>query len=362
MQKRPAIYAILLILTLNTLAILSCSSPVPTPVTKQPAASNTNITPQQVQLEGQVQLPSLSQVVNEVKVSVVSINVESVTLDFFNRPATVQGAGSGWIIDRQGHVVTNNHVVEGADSVKVTTSDGITYNGTDIKTDPVTDLAIITINANNLTPLNIASFNLSVGDFALAIGNALGLGSSATLGIISALDVTLEASPGQTLQGFIQTDAAINPGNSGGPLVNLSGEVIGITSQKISQVGVEGMGYAISIDEALPVIQALIETGCVIRPWPGISYTTVDSIISSIYQLPMQSGVVITSLDADGPAVQAGLQPGDIITAVEGQVINNADDFTKLINSLSIGQVITLTYWRSDTEHHTTLTLAESPC
>jgi S1-C subfamily serine protease len=208
-------------------------------------------------------LPSVADVVAKVKPSVVAINTQTTMLDFFNRRFTQEGAGSGWIIDKNGVIVTNDHVIDGADSITVTLDDGRIF-AVDMNTvaaDPQTDLAVLKIDAENLPAADIGNSSaLRVGDWVVAIGNSLGLGMSATSGIVSGLEVSLPASSGQTLYDLVQTDAAINPGNSGGPLVNMNGEVVGITSVKIAAVGVEGMGYAISIDAALPIIEELLTT------------------------------------------------------------------------------------------------------
>jgi len=208
-------------------------------------------------------LPSVADVVAVVKPSVVAINTQTTMLDFFNRRFTQEGAGSGWIMDENGFIVTNDHVIDRADSITVTLDDGRTFavDMNTVTTDPQTDLAILKIDTENLPAADIGdSSALRVGDWVVAIGNSLGLGMSATSGIVSGLEVSLPASSGQTLCDLVQTDAAINPGNSGGPLVNMNGEVVGITSVKIAAVGVEGMGYAISIDTALPIIEELLTT------------------------------------------------------------------------------------------------------
>jgi S1-C subfamily serine protease len=206
-------------------------------------------------------LSSIADVVAVVKPSVVAIDTE-VTLSFFRRSYTQEGAGSGWIIDENGIIVTNSHVIDGAESISVTLDDGRTFT-VDINTvaiDPLRDLAVLRIDADNLPAVDSGdSAALRVGDWLVAIGNPLGLGISAKEGIVSRLDVSLTVD-GQTMHGLIETSAAINPGNSGGPLLNMKGEVIGITSAKVSSVGVEGLGYAISIDYAMPIIEGLIET------------------------------------------------------------------------------------------------------
>jgi len=211
-------------------------------------------------------LPSIADVVAVVRPSVVAIDTE-VTRTFFRRSYTQEGAGSGWIIDENGIIVTNSHVVDGAESISVTLDDGRTFtvDPNTVAIDPLEDLAVLKIDADNLPALDIGGASeLRVGDWLVAIGNPLGLGISAKEGIVSRLGVTL-AVDSQTLDDLIETSAAINPGNSGGPLVNMKGEVIGITSAKIALVGIEGLGYAISIDEAIPIIEELITN----QKWRG---------------------------------------------------------------------------------------------
>jgi serine protease Do len=195
-------------------------------------------------------------VVARVRPGVVAITTET-PVRFFGRTFTQEGAGSGWIIDSAGLIVTNNHVVEGARTVTVTMEDGRAFKAVSVKADPNADLAVIRVDAKGLPALAVSNEKLQVGQWVVAVGNALGLGISATKGIVSAMNVSVSSSEGSALSGLIQTDAAINPGNSGGPMVNLKGEVVGINSIKISQVGVEGMGYAISIGEAMPIIRNL---------------------------------------------------------------------------------------------------------
>jgi serine protease Do len=207
-------------------------------------------------------LPSIADVVSSVTSSVVTIDTET-TYEFFRHTYSQEGAGSGWIIDESGIIVTNNHVIEGADSIIITLYDGRTFfvDPNTIVSDPASDLAVIRIDSENLPVATIGdSSELRVGDWVVAIGNPLGLGISAKEGIVSRLGVSLLVD-GKTLNNLVETSAAINPGNSGGPLVNMRGEVIGITSAKVSSVGVEGLGYAISIDEAMPIIEELITIG-----------------------------------------------------------------------------------------------------
>jgi len=238
------------------LIILSVGCVVP-PITQsvvQPPVQNDAPTPQITPL---VTLPSFADLTDNVKHSVVAIDTETViSRRYIQR--TVQGAGSGWIYDGSGIIVTNNHVIEGAQTISVELENGKTYTPVSVKTDPGNDIAILKIDAGTLPALKIGDASrLRVGDWVVAVGNALGMGISVKDGIVSRLGVSIEMSPSETYSDLIETNAAINPGNSGGPLVNLAGEVVGITSLKLSAGGVEGMGYAINIADALPVIEKL---------------------------------------------------------------------------------------------------------
>jgi serine protease Do len=337
------------------------SPPPSTPPTSTATPIDPNWTPPPVEIEAPT-LPDIASVVASVKPSVVAINTEYVTYDIFNRPFEQQGAGSGWIIDEDGLIVTNNHVVEGAQSVTVTLADGRTFSAETIRTDLLSDLAIVKVNAKNLPAAKVGdSAILRVGDWVVAIGNSLGLGISATKGIVSAKGVSLSVSEGQTLDDLVQTDAAINPGNSGGPLLNMAGEVIGITSVKVAQVGVEGMGYAISINTARPIIQQLVQKGYVVRPWLGVVLYTVDQYAILRYNLAVDKGALVTEVAAPSPADEAGIKPGDVITGFDGDEITSADDLIEAIHSSEIGQRVEITFWRGEAQSTTYATLAESP-
>lgn len=239
------------------LALLSgCTAPgISIPAPSQPSPQNSSPAPQQI--GALVTLPSFADLTDMIQPSVVSVNTQTVVKSRFIQ-RTVQGAGSGWIVDGSGIIVTNNHVVEGATSITVQLNDGRTFTPVSVKTDPASDLAILKINAGNLPALKISDTSkLRVGDWVIAVGNALGMGVGVKDGIVSRLGVNVQISQTETYNNLIETNAAINPGNSGGPLLNLTGEVVGITSLKMSTAGVEGMGYAININDAMPVIQRL---------------------------------------------------------------------------------------------------------
>jgi len=307
-------------------------------------------------------LPDFISVIAKVKPSVVAINTKATTYDIFKQPYTQEGAGSGWIIDEAGYIVTNDHVVAGAQSITVTLDDGRTFPATIVGTDFLTDLAVVKIDAENLASASEGdSSQLVLGEWVLAIGNSLGLGITPSEGIVRSLGASITISPGQTLHDLIGTSAAINPGNSGGPLVNMRGEVVGITSVKISMVGVEAMGWAISIDSAVPIITALINTGHVVRPYLGISYYEVTPYLVGQYSLAVNEGIFIAKVISGYPAEEAGLKAGDVIVGFNGKEIANTDDLIQAITSCQIGQRVEIVYWRGNAKYTTYATLTESP-
>ncbi|MBI5034923.1 MAG: trypsin-like peptidase domain-containing protein [Chloroflexi bacterium] len=305
-------------------------------------------------------------VASKVRPAVVFIGIEQ-NVRSFSQPVPV-GNGSGAIIDQQGHILTNNHVIEGARLLKVTLPDGRTFPAQVVGRDPATDLAVIRIQASNLPTLSLGdSNNLRIGDWVVAIGNALGLegGPTVTTGVISALNRTISEENGASLYGLIQTDAAINPGNSGGPLVNLSGEIIGINTAVPGPTGQGyqpyGIGFAISINEAKPIIQQLMTQGRVTRPYLGVGTLTLTPAIASQAGIDMQRGVVITDVAAGSPAARARLQQGDIIIAVDGKVIANDAELRQAIQAHKIGDTIQVTILREGRQLTATAQLAQAP-
>ncbi|MFC2065508.1 S1C family serine protease [Chloroflexota bacterium] len=364
--------AVSLILVISLLFVSGCfyietpspPSPVPSPT---PAPAPTPINPVWTPppaADQTVVLPSIADVVALVKPSVVAITTEVATFDFFNRPFTQEGAGSGWIIDEDGIIVTNNHVIEGAKTITVTLDDGRTFTADiqSVSTDPLNDLAIFKIDAQNLPALKRGgASNLRIGDWVVAIGNALGQGIRATEGIVSRKGVSIPVSQGQTLYDLLETSAAINPGNSGGPLVNLSGEVIGITSAKVAQIGVEGMGYAISIDTALPIVQQLINKGRVVRPWLGVNLYTVDQTAIQQLKLAVNKGVLVAQVGDGTPAAQAGLESGDVIVSIGGKEVANVQELIQVLHASEIGQPLEIVIWRGTAKSTLQVIPAESP-
>jgi serine protease Do len=293
-------------------------------------------------------LPDFPPVVAEVMPSVVSVTTEIVVSDFFGRQSTEYVAGSGILIDDNGHIVTNNHVVEDAQSIYVELADGRIFPANTVGTDSLSDLAVIKIDAANLTYVYWGDSSLlSVGRWVLAIGNALGEGITATEGIVSRLNVSVNVE-GNTLYGLIQTTAPVNPGNSGGPLVNMAGEVIGITSIKIVASAVEGIGYAISSNEAKPIIENLIRYGHVTYPWLGVSVSTVTPLLAASENLSVDRGALIVEIVADSPAEAAGLRVGDVIIRFGGKEISNVADLVQAIRISEIGEDVEIVFVRGE--------------
>lgn len=266
--------------------------------------------------------------------------------------------GSGIIMSEDGYIITNAHVVEGATSLKVITSDGETYEAQLIGSDTVTDLAVVKIDATGLTAAEFGSSeDLRVADKVMAIGNPGGheLSSSVTIGYVSALNRAIaNNTTGYTME-YIQTDAAINPGNSGGALINEYGQVVGINSAKISATGYEGLGFAIPIDTAQPIISDLIQYGYVKdRAVLGISGQFIDSMTGRFYGLPQ--GEYVAQLNSS-EAQASGLQVGDVITAIDGQQLDSESTLRSAILSKKPGDTVTLQVYRSSTQQSTTVEL-----
>jgi serine protease Do len=371
-MKRAPRFLIALVVTLLMTAGAGCDLVTLTRVPAATSSPDATTTPLQPGFTiampgggaGATPLPSIADVVARVKPSVVAINVETTQTDVFGRPVTGEGAGSGWIIDPKGIIVTNNHVVEGATRITVLTDDGRSFNALpgSIATDVLADLAVIRIDATNLPVAVIGdSGKLRVGDWVVAIGNSLGQGIRATVGIVSQQSVSIEMGPGQTLTGLIETDAAINPGNSGGPLVNMAGQVIGINSVKISQVGVDRVGYAIGTGEAAPIIQQLVSSGYVTRPYLGVRMDYLNQVYVARYGLSVTEGALIVEVVAGGPAEAAGLKTGDVIVRFAGREVANPDILRQAIHQGQVGQHVDISFWRGQTQNTVSAILGASP-
>jgi serine protease Do len=299
-------------------------------------------------------------VVKKVQPSVVNINTQTHVQTFFGVfPA--KGAGSGVIVRPDGYILTNNHVVAGATTIQVSLLGGKTYPAKIVGTDPLADLAVVKVDAPMQLPAAQlgSSRGLQVGQLAIAIGNPFALGSTVTTGVVSALNRNVQG-PNVIIENLIQTSAAINPGNSGGALVDSSGQVIGINTAIIPNA--QGIGFAIPSDVARVEMDQLIATGHVAHPWVGVVYGgTINSQIGAAYHLGTDHGVVVRQVEPGSPAAQAGVQAGDIITAVNGTQISTWDEFVRDVVQQKIGARVTLTIVRSGASHQISVTLGQRP-
>ncbi len=270
---------------------------------------------------------TIPEVVASVRPSVVTVMTRGAPATPFQHPSP-PGSGSGLIIDDKGYILTNNHLVEGVKSLVVGLPSGRLTPGRVVGRDFVLDLALIKISAQDLVAARLGqSSTLQIGETVVAIGNPFALkgGSTVTVGVVSALDRSILAPNGETLYDLIQTDAAINPGNSGGPLVDLSGQVVGISAAVAPSA--QAISYAISIDAALPNIQAMLVRGTVLRPDLGFIPVTVTPSIVASFNLDVDRGVLAVQVEPSRPAAQAGLQVGDVITAIDNVPLYNIGDF-----------------------------------
>ncbi|MGH9167656.1 MAG: S1C family serine protease, partial [Acidimicrobiia bacterium] len=295
-----------------------------------------------------------------VQDGVVGITVTAIGFDVFAQPFEQQGAGTGVVIDDQGHILTNAHVVQDATEVTVFSHDGTERPAQVVGVRTDRDLALIKVEeAAGLTPLPLGnSTELEVGDPVVAIGNALGLGDEPTVsvGIVSAKDRALTAQTGEVLEGLIQTDAAINPGNSGGPLLNERGEVVGINTAIIQ--GAQNLGFAISVDAARSTIEALVAG--IGEPFLGVSVTTNNPQLAAEVGLAVQTGAVVVQVQGGSPADQAGLQQADVIVEAGGQPVESSQDLIDIIASWQPGQTMQMTVVRASAELSIEATLGET--
>jgi serine protease Do len=273
------------------------------------------------------------------------------------------GIGSGIIYKSDGYIITNNHVVEDATNIKVALQDGTVYDADVVGTDPDMDLAVIKISAADLPVATLGtSSDLVPGELAVAVGSPEGFQGSVTSGIISALNRNIYVPNSVPLLDVIQTDAAINPGNSGGPLCNSMGDVIGINTAIYSQSGgYDGLGFAIPIDSAKPVIEELIDKGYATHPWLGFSGSTLDPDVAQSYNLPVDKGAIVRNVVQGAPAEKAGLEAGDIIVAIDGTAIDSMDQLIMEIRKRQIGDTVTIDYYRNSEEKQTKAVLEEKP-
>lgn len=294
--------------------------------------------------------------------STVGITTSVTTTNFWGYQTTAAASGSGFIISDDGYILTNFHVIEGANSVTVTMYDDTTYDAELVGYDESNDIAVLKIEGENLAPVILGnSDELQVGDSVVAIGNPLGeLTFSLTSGTVSALDRKVTLSNGVSME-LIQTDCAINSGNSGGALLNLYGEVIGITNAKYSGSGsgaasIDNIGFAIPINTVSDIVKSIIEKGYIAKPYIGVM---VDDVSEEAIAYGLPKGAAVRSVTEDGPAAKAGLQENDIITKVNGTEISGSEDLVKAVGDLEVGKEIVLTVYRQNETLELTLTVEE---
>ncbi|MBZ4646162.1 MAG: peptidase [Clostridia bacterium] len=322
------------------------------------SGENNSATPKQVIQSQDGKELSVVDIAKKVGPAVVGI-VNKVQTKGFIREEVEQGSGSGILISSDGYVITNNHVIDGATNVTVILSNGKKYEAKLVGKDAQTDLAVIKIDEKNLPYAELGdSSTLEVGEMAVAIGNPLGqeFAGSVTVGVISALNRTIDIENKQLK--LIQTDAAINPGNSGGALVNSYGQVIGINTAKMSAPGVEGLGFAIPVNEAKPIIKDLMNYGYVKgRPLIGISGRDVTEDISRIYGLPV--GIYVSQVAQFSPAERAGIQPGDVIIKFDGKLVKSMKELNELKEKFQVGDEVSIEVNREGTVKKFQLILSE---
>jgi len=311
------------------------------------------------------QVLSTEEIVRKLRPSVVQVTTEGAQLDIFGQEEQSRGVGTGVIIDDQGHIVTNNHVVrlDGSVSQRVTvTVDGErTVRAEVVGTDPQTDLAVLKINQSDLTTAELGdSASVPVGAEVVAIGYALGLEGDPTVtqGVVSAKGRVIQEQ-NTAINDALQTDASINPGNSGGPLVDDQGRVVGINTAIFQ--GAQNIGFAISIDLVKPIVDELIREGRVARGFLGILTQDITPGIAASNELPVDKGVIIAQVDATSPAGQAGLEAGDVIVRLEDTDIENSGDLLEALRRYRAGQQVTVSYYRGSRQQETQVTLGERP-
>ena len=321
---------------------------------------------------------TLISAIEKVTKNVVNIASVRMVTDELLRIFPIEGVGSGILIDNQGHILTNYHVVDHARRLKVTIYDGKTFNAKVIGTDKLTDLAVLKIEFDSNNPNNINNNNsnitrletipsaelgdsdsLRVGQIAIAVGNPFGLtgGPTVTTGIISSLNRNIEFEDG--ILELVQTDAAINPGNSGGPLVNTNGEIIAINTAKIPYA--HGIGFAVPVNTAKTILQELIQYGKVNRPWLGVSTIKITRRIASNYRLPTNEGALVVKVEEYSPAADAGIRQGDIIEEIDEKRIEEITELSSRIKKKKVNEKTLLSVNRYGRRFDISVTLENQP-
>lgn len=326
----------------------------PPQIAQTPAPPPTTLTPEEI---------TIIHVVERVRPSVVNIDTVAqvqTAVGIFPQ----KGVGSGVIVSPDGYILTNNHVVEGAQQIRVTLLSGKSYTARLVGADPFSDVAVVKVQPpERLSAAQLGNSGaLRVGQLAVAIGNPFGLGHTVTVGVVSALNRSIEreSAAGPNIENLIQTSAAINPGNSGGALADSAGSIIGINTAIIPYA--QGIGFAIPIDAARAIMDQLIRNGRVIRPYVGITFGgDIDPGIATQYNLPVDHGVFVREVSPGGPAAAAGLQAGDIIVAVDSKRIGNWNEFIRELFSKRPGDRVRIEYFRDSKRGTAEVTLGQRP-
>ncbi|MBL15973.1 MAG: peptidase A2 [Chloroflexi bacterium] len=355
-------------------AAMACSSDS-TAIPKPAPAANQSTVGNEGGALNMLQLPNIADTVERVRPAVVSIVARIVRQDRFGRQSVGFGSGTGVIFDESGLVLTNNHVIEGGVEVTVTQDDGTQVMAEVIGADRLSDLAVLRLPGDYYPALPLRENGaLRAGDWVIAIGNALALpgGPTVTVGVVSALGRSIDASPGITLYDLIQTDTSINPGNSGGPLIDLNGNLVGINTAVLRGAGqgggvaLEGIGFAIDIETAQQVAEQLVELGHVRWAWMGVFLADLVPEVAAQVGLPIREGVIIQNTVVDGPSDQAGMEPGDILVNIGGQDTPTVSVLTRLLKQeFNPGQELEVEVFRvvdgDGSREMLTLTLGERP-
>ena len=297
------------------------------------------------------------------KVSKSVVNIASVRMlhDQLFRVFPVEGVGSGLVIDEKGYILTNNHVIDDAERLKVTLPDGRVLRGRVVGSDETTDIAVLKVESEQLLPPTQLgdSDSLKAGQIVIAIGNPFGLtgGPAVTAGIVSSLNRSIQTRSG--VLELIQTDAAINPGNSGGPLVNTKGEVIAINTANMPYA--QGIGFAVPINAAKSILKELIEKGKVMRPWIGVASMKLTPQLARYYGLPVTEGALIARVEPYSPADDAGLRKGDIVEEIDGNRINDPAQIASHVHKKQVNEQLTLTVNRYGRQFQVSVPVDERP-
>ena len=344
-------------------------SSLPTAIQQALPASNTGNPAQSFTLNSTDIQTAVTQAVQRVGPAVVTVvgTVPGQT-GFFGQTADQTVSGSGFFISNQGYIITNNHVVDGTDSINVVLSNGAQEKATLVGADQYNDIAVLKVDGSIPAVASLGNSDLlKPGETAIAIGSPLGdFKNTVTEGVISATGRSIDTGNGYQMEGMLQTDAAINPGNSGGPLVNLAGEVVGINTLIVRNSGngsgavAEGLGFAIPINTAQAVASQIIQKGYFAHPYLGIAYQPIAPDIASMYNLPVQWGAYVTNVSAGSPASQAGLQQGEIITKVGDIAIDQNHSYLNTLYTYKPGDTVALTVNRNGQTVELKVTLGES--